>query len=85
MSFNELNKLPTEISRLKRLEELHLGGNQLITLPEEIETLKENLTTLGLASENFESKMLVNNPIPQDEAIKIQGWLPNTKIIFVWN
>ena len=68
---NQLTTLPESIGNLKNLKSLDLRGNQLTTLPQSI----GNLT-------NLEKLYLFNNPISDEEKVRIKKLLPNTKIIF---
>ncbi len=46
--------LPKSIKKLKKVEELHLGGNMLESIPEEIGEM-DNLTVVSLGKNNLES------------------------------
>ncbi|MGB4851852.1 MAG: leucine-rich repeat domain-containing protein, partial [Ignavibacteria bacterium] len=85
LSFNEISSVPSQIGDLPNLEELYLGGNQITAMPEAIKELRETLLILGLAATESSSGAYVNNPIKKENVNQIQEWLPNTKIIYIYN
>jgi Leucine-rich repeat (LRR) protein len=85
LSFNELTSLPAEIGEMEKLREMYLGGNQLKDLPVEIKNLDETLQILSLSQAKSSSEEYSGNPISKETVDKIQQWLPDTKIIFIWN
>lgn len=52
VSYNKLRSLPSELSRLGRLERLHAGNNEIEVLPLELWALK-NLEELWIDNNNF--------------------------------
>ena len=69
---NEFTSMPEIISNLQNLAILYLNNNQLTTLPESIKNLKDNLIFLNISGNNFS----------EEEKAKVEGWLPNTGIVW---
>lgn len=69
---NNMTGIPAEIGQLKKLELLDLENNQIDTMPDEIENLKDSLKILNLRG----------NKYSQQQIDDIQKKLPDTQIVF---
>jgi hypothetical protein len=69
---NQLTALPESIGNLHNIKRLHIENNLLTTLPESLKDLKDQLEFLLLQGNNFS----------EEEKAKIEGWLPDTKILW---
>jgi Leucine-rich repeat (LRR) protein len=94
LSFNQLDKLPAALGRLRRLKILRISDNQISVIPdkftgmrslEELDASNNKLTALPLAIGKLRKLKVLNlsgNNFPEEEKERIRKALPGVKIIF---
>jgi Leucine-rich repeat (LRR) protein len=97
LNYNNLSYLPENISSLSKLKTLCINTNKLTSIPtsigklghlEYISLMNNNLTTLPneiMCLPRLRILHLEGNPIPEEEQMRIETLLPNTKIYFDFN